>query len=148
MTLRDVEGDLFSLGLPALAHGCNCEGSMTGGIARDFRALDQRMHEEYVRRCAVGQLRPGDVLPWVLSDGTVVYNLMTQQRPGRDARLPAIRTSVAAMLEDAAQRGLVEVGVPRIGAGIGGLEWPDVRAALEAAAEGSPVRLTVVTRRP
>ena len=33
VTLEHVTGDLFDLALPALAHGCNCSGSMAGSIA-------------------------------------------------------------------------------------------------------------------
>ena len=39
VTLEHVTGDLFDLALPALAHGCNCSGSMAGGIAVFFEAL-------------------------------------------------------------------------------------------------------------
>lgn len=146
MSIRHVEGDLFGLGLPALAHGCNCAGSMAGGIARDFRARDERMYQDYRRRCAEGTFRLGDVMPWVCDDGTVVYNLATQVHRGRDARLGAIVTSVGAMLQDAARRGIAEVGVPRIGTGIGGLSWAQVRPALEAVAQHSAVTVTTVTR--
>lgn len=146
MAVRHVTGDLFGLGLPALAHGCNCAGSMAGGIARAFRALDEQMYEEYRRLCRQRELRLGGFLRWTLGDGTVVYNLATQQRPGADARLDAIATSVQAMLGDAAQEGLPEIGVPHLGAGIGGLAWPDVREVLEQAGAASPVLLTVVAR--
>ncbi len=54
----------------------------------------------------------------------------TRTSPGSYARLPAIRVAVAAMPADADERGLAEVGVPRLGAGLGGLDFVDVRAAL------------------
>ncbi len=146
MTLEHATGDLFDLALPALAHGCNCSGSMAGGIAVSFRALDERMYQEYARRCRDGTFRLDDVLPWELDDGRVVYNLATQQRPGRDARLDAIATSVAAMLLDAQARELDRVGVPQLGAGIGGLEWPEVESVLSEAAAASRVTLVVVSR--
>jgi O-acetyl-ADP-ribose deacetylase (regulator of RNase III) len=147
MVVRHVEGDLFDLGLPALAHGCNCAGSMSGGIAIAFRAKSEQMYDEYRRLCDNGEFRLGGFLRWTLDDGTVVYNLATQQRPGRDARLEAIETSVRAMLADAEQRGIPEVGVPHLGAGIGGLPWPDVRRVLEEVGSESPVMLTIVARR-
>lgn len=146
MPVRHLEGDLFQLGLPALAHGCNCAGSMAGGIARAFRARDEAMYREYRRQCRHGEFRLGGFLRWTLDDRTVVYNLATQQQPGADARLGAIATSVAAMLADAEQHGLPEVGVPHLGAGIGGLLWPDVRQVLEEAGQASSVLLTVVAR--
>jgi len=144
--VRHVEGDLFRLGLPALAHGCNCAGSMAGGIARAFRALDEAMYREYRRQCRDGELRLGGIFRWTLEDCTVVYNLATQQQPGADARLGAITSSVAEMLDDAERSGIPEVGVPHLGAGIGGLAWPDVRQVLEEAGRASPVLLTVVAR--
>lgn len=147
MIVRHVTGNLFELGLPALAHGCNCAGSMSGGIARSFRALDEVMHAEYRRLCSTGEFRLGTFLRWTLDDGTVIYNLATQQQPGPDARLDAIAASVTAMLSDAEQQAIAEVGVPHLGAGIGGLDWPDVRAVLDEAGERSPVLLTVVARR-
>lgn len=147
MGVRHVEGDLFNLGLPALGHGCNCAGSMSGGIAVAFRAKSEQMYDEYRRLCATRELRPGGFFRWTLDDGTVVYNLATQQRPGRDARLPAIETSVRAMLADAEDHGIPEVGVPHLGAGIGGLEWADVRRVLEEVGSESPVMLTIVARR-
>lgn len=147
MSVRHLQGDLFALGLPALAHGCNCAGSMSGGIARVFRAMDEAMYAEYRRLCREREFRLGGFLRWTLDDGTVVYNLATQQQPGPDARLDAIATSVKGMLADAEQQGLAEVGVPHLGAGIGGLDWADVRQVLEEAGQASPVLLTVVARR-
>ena len=146
VTLEHVTGDLFDLALPALAQGCNCSGSMGGGIAVSFRAVDERMCREYAARCRDGTFRLGDVMPWELEDGRVVYNLATQQRPGRDARLDAIATSVAAMLIDAEARGLDRVGVPRLGAGIGGLDWPEVESVLADADAAAVVTLVVVSR--
>lgn len=146
MSVRYLQGDLFALGLTALAHGCNCAGSMSGGIARAFRAKDEQMYEEYRRLCRTGDFALGGFFVWTCDDATIVYNLATQQNPGADARLDAIRTSVAAMLADAEARGLSEVGVPRIGAGIGGLQWRDVREVLEEAGAESGVLLTIVTR--
>ncbi|MCI2237057.1 macro domain-containing protein [Paenibacillus sp. TRM 82003] len=144
-TIRTT-GDLFDLGLPALAHGCNCRGSMAGGIALEFQARWPEMAEAYRRRCLAGEFQLGDVMPWETPEGLVVYNLGTQVETGADARLSAIDIAVRGALLDAERRGLAQVGVPRIGAGIGGLEWADVRAVLEQAGEDSPVELVVVTR--
>lgn len=39
---------------------------------------------------------------------------------------------------------LFELGLPRVGAGIGGLEWADVREVLREVAAASPAELLVV----
>lgn len=144
--LTHIAGDLFEVGLSALGHGCNCRGSMAGGIAAQFRHRYPVMHGEYQRRCRAGLFVLGDAWAWTAPDGMVVYGLATQDRPGRHADLAAVRSSVTAMLVDAERRGLVAVGVPRLGAGIGGLSWPVVERTLDEVVADSPVRLVVVTR--
>lgn len=145
MSYAEVISDLFKLDVPAIAHGCNCEGSMGGGIAVEFRDRFPEMYDEYVERCSDGRFPLGGIFVWVESS-PVVYNLATQQRSGRDADLAAIRTAVVAALADAETRGLIRLGVPKLGAGIGGLRWEDVAAVLRAAAEGSTVDLVVAVR--
>ena len=145
MAYLEVAGDLFDLDLPAIGHGCNCEGSMSGGIARDFRRRFPLMYTEYARRCAEGSFVPGGFFRWVLPE-LVIYNLATQPKSGADAKLWAIEASVRAALEDAAERGLSAVGLPRIGAGIGGLVWADVAAILQGAAADSGVDVIVARR--
>jgi O-acetyl-ADP-ribose deacetylase (regulator of RNase III) len=139
-----ITGDLFELGLPALGHGCNCVGAMGAGIAKEFKRRFPRMYREYRRRCRNGQFGLGDVFVWQ-ADALVIYNLATQPVPGPSARLDAIVTSVRAALVDAEHRGLSRLGVPRIGAGLGGLQWPDVAAVLDAATADSAVDLVVVS---
>ena len=65
MPVRYIAGDLFAnrVGAQALAHGCNCPGSMGAGIAVGFRDRYPEMYAEYRRRCKTSprELNPGDV---------------------------------------------------------------------------------------
>lgn len=149
MPLVLQEGDLFASGLPALAHGCNCQGVMGAGIAVQFRERWPRMYAEYRRRCSVGEFRLGDVMMWrdigwaMPFSPVTIFNLATQDRPGPDARLDALTVSVARMLLLAGRNGITAVGMPMIGCGIGGLEWEHVNYTLEVLAARSPVELIV-----
>lgn len=145
--LREVAGDLFDpgWGLEALAHGVNCQGVMGAGIAVMFRDSLPAMYEEYKHRCQKELIQPGDIMTWASWKAPLVYNLATQNRPGADASLDAVRDSVRRMLLDAELRGIKRVGMPRIGCGIGGLKWDDVRLILAECATGSPVDILVVT---
>lgn len=144
MPLHEVTGDLFGLDLPALGHGCNCQGAMGAGVAKEFRRRFPQMYAGYRRRCLDATFTLGDVWAWE-ADSLVIYNLGTQPRPGPSASLAAIESSVRRMLIDAHERGLPAVGVPRIGAGLGGLAWPSVHRVLALLGEESPVALTVVS---
>jgi O-acetyl-ADP-ribose deacetylase (regulator of RNase III) len=147
MALTPVTGDLFELRLPALGHGCNCAGAMGAGIAVEFKRRFPDMYREYRSRCRQGRFVLGEIFLWEASDATI-YNLATQPVPRPSATLQAIDTSVRAALADAEQRRKVELGIPRIGAGLGGLDWNDVADVLAGASEGSTVELVVVSLPP
>lgn len=144
MAYTEIEGDLFALDAPALGHGCNCQGAMGAGIAKEFKRRFPDMYAEYRLRCQTGRFQLGDVFVWTAPD-LVVYNLATQPRPGPSADREAVRLSARAMLRDAEDRGLPTVGIPRIGAGLGGLRWSSVSAVLAEEARGSGVELVVVS---
>src|SRR5689334_7473499 len=143
MSTTFVRGDLLAtVGLHALAHGCNCAGAMGRGIAVAFRDRYPEMYKEYRRRCALGQFKLGDVFEW-RDEGVTIYNLGTQKTWRTKADLDAIKRALAAMLAPAEQAGVKRVGLPRIGAGLGGLEWKDVRSALQAVGSETTVEFVV-----
>ncbi|MFW5471053.1 macro domain-containing protein [Knoellia sp. CPCC 206435] len=145
----EATGDLLTLGLPAIGHGCNTAGSMAGGIARQVQERWPQLHSEYAQLCRDRQFPLGSF--HVVDVGEVlVYNVATQRNPGQDAYLGAISSAVAGALQDLECRGITTLGLPRLGAGIGGLQWSAVQAVLRALAASSPVDLVVVTqpRRP
>ncbi|WP_190233070.1 macro domain-containing protein [Streptomyces avicenniae] len=129
----------------ALAHGVNCAGAMGRGIAVEFRDRWPGMYEEYRARCRAGRLAPGGVFPWRAPDGPLIYNLGTQQHWRTPAQLPDVRAAFAAMVAHADAHAVRRVALPRVAAGLGGLPWDEVLAALRAEADGAAVSLTVVT---
>ena len=142
-----VKGDLFESGSPALAHGCNCKGAMGKGIAVEFKRRWPEMYEEYRALCQAGRFQLGDVFAW--SDGTItIFNLATQGsfRGKVRAEIDAIERAVGRMLTIAKERNIDVIALPKIGAGLGGLEWSDVRDGLERAAKSSTVKLRVFER--
>ena len=144
------DGDLFEAGIPVLAHGVNLWGFMGSGIAREFRSRWPEMYAEYQEQCREGVLTLGRYHEWTAPYKSVtVFNLATQPAPGPYATVGAVREATGRMLSRAQEERVKAVAVPRIGCGLGGLDWErDVRPALEAVAAGSPVRLVVVTPVP
>jgi O-acetyl-ADP-ribose deacetylase (regulator of RNase III) len=141
MVITEVRGDLLSAGLPALAHGCNCAGTMGAGVAKEIRRRWPPLYRLYRTACRTGAFLPGDVLVW--PGPPVVYNLAIQLRPGPTASLAAIEVAVARMLELAEAEGVTEIGMPRIGCGPGGLRWAEVGPVLEDLAAGSAADLVI-----
>jgi O-acetyl-ADP-ribose deacetylase (regulator of RNase III) len=115
---------------------------MGAGIAVEFKARFPKMFDEYKRRCADGQFLPGDVFAWAEGDVTI-YNLGTQKTWRTRATLSAIEKSVIQMVRLAEQAGTLRIGLPKIGAGLGGLDWAKVKKLLERIGESTTVTLRV-----
>ena len=62
----------------------------------------------------------------------------TQASWRTQAKLEYIRSSVEKMLALAQADGVDRIALPAIGAGLGGLEWNEVKTVLEAAAAKNP----------
>lgn len=74
-----------------------------------------------------------------------IYNLGTQKDWKTKADLDGIRKSVSTMLELASQDNIKAIAMPKIGAGLGGLNWSDVKAIIEdAALKYSNIELVVI----
>ncbi len=136
MPIQYVSGDLFANQhqAQALAHGCNCKGSMGAGIAVGFRERYPAMYEEYRRRCKAEprQLNPGDVFLWKADDQPWVFNLATQEDYWRSrATYAAVEQVLARTRELADAEGVCSIAIPRIGTGYGGLSWKKVRSIVE-----------------
>ena len=136
MAIEYVSGDLFvnRYQAQALAHGCNCQGSMGAGIAKGFRERYPEMYEEYRRRCKAEprQFNLGDSFLWKETDKPWVFNLGTQERYWHArASYEAIETALETMRQQADEEGVHDIAVPRIGVGYGGLSWKKVKVIIE-----------------
>jgi O-acetyl-ADP-ribose deacetylase (regulator of RNase III) len=136
MPIEFITGDLFAnrSHARALAHGCNCRGSMGAGVATGFRDRYPEMYAEYRRKCKAKprEFNLGDAWLWQARDQPWVFNLGTQEGVWRArASYEAIETALRSMRQQADNEGITAIAVPRIGAGYGGLSWTKVRAVVE-----------------
>ncbi len=133
MTLIIRRGDLFSSDLP-LGQGVNTHGVMGSGIAVEFRRRFPLMYEDYREACLSGDLEPGSFHRFV-EKGTTIYNISSQKKPGANATLDYLDLGLRDALEEVQERGERGIALPRIGCGIGGLNWDDVLPLISDAAE-------------
>jgi O-acetyl-ADP-ribose deacetylase (regulator of RNase III) len=136
MPIQFVAGDLFvnRFGARALAHGCNCIGSMGAGIAVGFKAQYPTMYEEYHRRCKAKprEFNPGDAFLWKAEDQPWVFNLATQEETFMNrAKYAWVETALNTMRQLADTEGIDSIAIPRIGAGYGGLSWKIVKSLVK-----------------
>lgn len=138
-----TQGDLFATpDLHAYAHGCTCTGSMDAGIGLTFKKRWPQMAQEYQTLCADNRFHLGDVFAW--SDEVVtIYNLAVQENWKSRAQLAALKRALLHMVEIAPRAGVKRIGLPRLGTGLGGLDWQRVRSVLQEIGDSTEVELVV-----
>jgi O-acetyl-ADP-ribose deacetylase (regulator of RNase III) len=131
-------GNIFNLQeVSNYAHGCNCAGAMGKGIALQFKERFPKMYIEYKKLCKDGQFSLGDVFTYNYGNG-VVFNLGTQTTWKTKADINAIENALNKMLSYASQNNILKIAMPKIGAGLGGLNWNDVKHRIDEAANDYP----------
>ena len=138
-------GDMFTSTARAIGHGVNCHGVMGAGVAKIIRArYSAAMFNDYRTACQTGSLRPGMTRMWS-GDAEMprLANIASQDRPGPHAELGLLDSAIRDALSEVEEAGLDRLAIPRIGCGIGGLDWSQVQDVLAAAAADSTVALEV-----
>jgi len=119
------------------AHGCNCAGAMGRGIALQFKEKFPKMYIEYKKMCKEGLFSLGEVYIYKYAKGTV-FNLGTQATWKTKANIKAVESSLSKMLFYAHNNNIIKIALPKIGAGLGGLNWNDVKSVINKVAEDYP----------
>lgn len=128
-------GDLFTTHSRGIGHGVNVDGMMGAGIAVVFRKRFPAMYGAYAAACMTGALEPGGVFIWEEPNAGFIYNIASQDRPGANAHLGWLDTGVREALAHADEHGITSISLPRIGCGIGGLDWEAAQLVLANAAK-------------
>jgi len=127
MAVNYVIGDLLESDEQVIAHGCNTQGVMGAGIAAAVAAKYPEVERAYRVACRAKDFRVGSCQDVYLApESRLVFNLGTQRYPGKDATYWAIMLAFGNMFEYCKVMNIKRVGIPRIGCGIAGLEWPTV----------------------
>lgn len=126
------------------AHGCNCAGAMGKGIALQFKERFPKMYIEYKKLCSEKKFILGDVFVYNYGAG-YIFNLGTQSTWRTKADINAIGLSLNKMLQFASNNGINKIALPRIGAGLGGANWPDIVREIDRITKDYPkVHLLVI----
>ncbi|XP_078359630.1 ADP-ribose glycohydrolase OARD1-like isoform X2 [Oculina patagonica] len=138
--LCEVRGDLFSCpDSESLAHCISADARMGKGIAvlfkNKFGGVDNIKSQ--------GQ-KPGGVA--ILKRGNRhVYYLVTKEKYFNKPTYKTLQSSLVAMRDHCISQGVASVSMPRIGCGLDGLQWPEVRKILGHVFQDTNINVTVYT---
>lgn len=129
-------GNLLESRAEMLVNTVNCVGVMGRGVALAFKHAYPANYEAYRRACKQGEVRPGRMFVFetgLLENPKYIVNFPTKRHWRGKSDLGDIESGLAALLDEVRAREIRSIAVPPLGAGLGGLPWPDVRAQIVAA---------------
>lgn len=139
--LNYVKLDVKDITKGLIVQGVNCQGVMNSGIAKDIRTKYPGVFKQYKNACDAFVNNKEDLLGMVVyykvSSDLVIANLFSQLTYGRIpgtiyADSKAIYKGMVKVLDHAHYEKL-ELFSPKIGCGLGGLNWENVKVTYELA---------------
>lgn len=126
--IKVIRKDITTVEYGVIAHGVNCQHKMASGVAAAIRKKWPVVYERYMASPngakMLGTAHCINIHP--AFDNLFVCNCYTQNfygyGGGRYASVTAVRESLEAVFELAQEYDL-DVYLPKIGAGLGGLDW-------------------------
>lgn len=129
-------GDILNEDAEALVNTVNCVGIMGRGIALQFKKMYPANFKAYAAACKRDEVKPGGM--FVFETGELVnprylINFPTKRHWRGKSRIEDIDSGLVALAEVIRSRDIHSIAIPPLGSGLGGLDWPKVRARIEAA---------------
>lgn len=134
-------GDILAEDAEALVNTVNCVGFMGRGIALEFKRAWPENFKAYAAACRRNEVQPGRMLVYEtgrLSNPRFIINFPTKRHWRSRSRIEDIEAGLDALVEEVEKLSIGSIAVPPLGAGLGGLEWSEVRARIGRALGGLP----------
>jgi len=140
-------GNILEEEAEALVNTVNCVGFMGRGIALLFKKAWPENFKAYAAACRRQEVQPGRMLVFEtgrLTNPRYIINFPTKRHWRGKSRIEDIEAGLGALVAEIRQRGIRSVALPPLGAGLGGLNWAEVRSRIERAIQELPeVRVVV-----
>ena len=136
MSVKTINGDLLTLALEGhfdyILHGCNCFCTMGAGVALQIKNQFPEAYKADQKTIIADIKKLGSFSGAKTKKvkGLTVINLYTQYEPGANFNLSALDIGLfklSNMLFDRNSR----IGLPYIGAGIGGGDWIEISKVIK-----------------
>ena len=140
-------GDLLSEDAEALVNPVNCVGVMGRGVALQFKRAWPENFDAYAAACRRHEVQPGRMFVFEnvgKAGPRYIVNFPTKRHWRDKSIIEDIDAGLSALVVEVRRRGIRSIAIPALGAGLGGLDWADVRPRIERAMRELPEVSVVV----
>ncbi len=134
MGVEYVSGDILESATEAVINPVNCVGVMSTGLAKQFRDKYPSMFMHYSDACWRGVLIPGRLLTYdreTFDPPFYIINFPTKKHWRHPSKLEYIESGLIALVGVLRSMSINSVSIPKLGCGLGGLDWKDVNSLIK-----------------
>ena len=134
--IKIERGNVLEAQAEALVNTVNCVGFMGKGIALQFKKAYPENFEAYRKACQAQEVLPGRMFIYAresMLDVKYIINFPTKRHWKGKSRYEDIEDGLKSLVEDIRRLGILSVGIPPLGCGLGGLDWERVRPMIQTA---------------
>lgn len=134
-------GDILAEDVEALVNTVNCVGFMGRGIALQFKRAWPENFRAYAAACRRKEVEPGRMLVFEtgrLTNPRFIVNFPTKRHWRARSRMEDIEAGLRDLVREIRARRIRSIALPPLGAGLGGLDWAEVRGRIERAMRELP----------
>lgn len=126
MSIKYIEGNIFSSKCQTIVNTVNCVGAMGKGIALVFRLRHPLMYEEYKLKCKSNEIDIGKL--WLYkSEARWVINFPTKYHWKYDSKISYLEAGLEFFLNTYKRDGITSIAFPLLGSHNGGLDPDNVK---------------------
>ena len=134
--MREVVGDITESSADCIISAANCVGVMGKGVAKAIKSKFPWAYPYYKLVCERKGLQPGGLLAITLNvypreDFPTIIHLATKNHWRNPSKLEWVISSCIELKEYIELKDIKSVAIPRLGCGLGGLSWLEVRPEIE-----------------
>ena len=131
-----TSGNILQCDADALVNTVNCMGVMGRGIALQFKNAYPDNFKAYAAACKHQAVQPGRMFVFEtgqLNTPRFIINFPTKRHWRGKSRIEDIELGLIDLAEIIQKKRIHSIAIPPLGAGLGGLDWNDVRPRIEHA---------------
>lgn len=122
-----TNGDIFKSQCEALVNPVNIKGVMGKGLALAFKTKYPAHFANYQRACKSGKMATDKVLAYQEKNGPMIICLATKDDWKDSSKIEYVSAGLDDLVKQIETLGIRSVAIPKLGCGLGGLDWNKVR---------------------
>lgn len=130
------KGDILKEETEAVVNTVNTKGVMGKGIALQFKERFPENYKQYKKACEAGKVETGKVFvteSGLLLNPRYIINFPTKEHWKNPSKMEYIHEGLNDLVRIIKEKDIRSIAIPPLGCGNGGLDWNEVKPAIEKA---------------